>query len=180
MKGSNFEKKFIDTNVTDDITTTAVVTPINLLATGTDANNRIGRKIEMKSVQVRSYLTLEANSINCARLMIVYDKQPNKATASITDILVSSSVTSLLNMDGRDRFIVLHDEEVVMDNAQGDSAYIKIYKKLKLETVYNSTATATDTAVNTGMLLWCVVGSTAAGSSDIDQNTNIRVRYIDG
>lgn len=180
MRGSSFEKKFVDTNVNTDVTTTATITPINLLATGTDANNRVGRKIELKSVQVRSFFSLEANTINGIRCMLVYDRQPNGAAPVIGDILATASVTGLLNMDNRDRFLILYDEEIALDAGQAQCRFNKVYKKLKLETVFNSTTTATASAVASGMLLYVTIGSTAADVSDVDQNTNIRVRFIDG
>ena len=70
----------------------------------------------MMSVQVRGFIKPEdavapgANVVdNMARIMIVYDRQPNGAIATIANILSAATSVSFMNLDNRDRFKVICD-----------------------------------------------------------------------
>lgn len=88
---------------------------------GTDFFSRIGRKVQPKSVHIRGIIrpipTLAADiAPDVLRTLLVWDKQCNAATASVQDILRdansggSTSVLSHVNLDNRERFIILRDQ----------------------------------------------------------------------
>lgn len=186
LRGSNFEKKFLDTFVSSDITTDVnpSVTPINLLAAGTDANQRIGRKVEIKSIQVRSDIKMkDVGTAQFGRFMLVYDKQTNGATPALTDILDTGSsptpTTALLNINNRDRFAVLYDDIIEFDNVLRDCYANKVYKKGLWEEIFKDTG-GTIASVTSGALYWVTVGEqTNASAHGLNQATSIRIRYID-
>ena len=85
---------------------------LNGITTGATATTRIGRKINLKSLYLRYTVGLTASSTGgCQfRILVVYDKQTNGNTATITDILLSDEFKAPNNLSYRDRFVVLADE----------------------------------------------------------------------
>ena len=94
---------------TSNLWTTAstqwTITPVNLMAQGTAATNHIGRKVTLKSILVRSSI----DTTDVHRMVIIYDKECNGAAAVAADIFAVNTISSPLNLDNSDRFIVLAD-----------------------------------------------------------------------
>ena len=108
---SSPEKKNVDfftgtffTSATGNFT----ITPINLIAQGTTAQQHIGRKAVMTSVLVRSWLTLTAGQYP-VRMVLVYDKETNGVAPIATDIFTVNDSMSPMNLANSDRFIVVAD-----------------------------------------------------------------------
>jgi len=107
------ERKVIDvapgTLVAD---TTGTITALNLVATGTDFTNRIGRKILMRSIYIRYRVNNFDNSSvnNCSRVILVSDMQTNGALPAITDVLDTIHAESQVNLNNRDRFRIIWDK----------------------------------------------------------------------
>nr|WAE42219.1 MAG: capsid protein [Cressdnaviricota sp.] len=106
---------------------TGTVAALNLLESGSSSFQRIGRKIEMKSLQIKGMLNgIGANSqglISSGRILIVYDRQTNGALPVYADVIksqtqVSGTTQSLnfdfINLDNRDRFQIIRDVEFSM------------------------------------------------------------------
>lgn len=168
---------------------------------GSDFNNRIGRKIMLKSAYVKGMLTSElggtvtvgvVNTQHC-RMIIFCDLQPNGAVPIVTDLLVNATPASQLNLNNRDRFRVLADKEFVLDpyaysttatqayaSMTNQAKFVKKYKKLNIETIYNSTNGGTIADINSGALYMFWIGSGPAGAgSDSNFIGSTRVRYVD-
>jgi len=190
------EKKVADLTVANYVAdTTGAVTTLALPILGSDMTNRIGRKIQMKSLYIRGVLQRESTAVDTVhdaclcRLIIVYDKQPNGAVPAITDILVTSSSISQLNLNNRDRFQVIKDKQWVLGPYWTQSTAttsfavadrvtypVKIFKKLNLETVFNAANGGTIADINTGALFMVTIGHRADGGSF---SVCTRVRYDD-
>lgn len=183
------ERKVIDVQAATSVcNTTGAVTLINGVATGTDFTQRIGRKIKMVSVQIRGWLVPDDNIVNpnMARIMVVYDSQPNGALAAVTDILLQADATSMMNLNNRDRFRVLLDEQLA-SGPRNDTASIAVadnvslsvnrYVKCNWDVVFDGTA-ATIGSIQTGALLLVTVGMQAAGNANT-LTYSTRVRFID-
>jgi len=177
------ERKFTDTIDGSDVSSAGQVTPVNLVATGTDFNNRIGRKIIIKSFQVRSIFTLEdPTEPNAIRCMLVYDKQTNGNLPGIADILdtatAANAQAAMVNLNNRDRFVILMDKIYRLNIGAQTNMVFKKYKKLNHETVYSGT-TAAIGSIATGGLYWVTLGNRAAGVVDVDQASTCRIRFVD-
>lgn len=97
---------------------------------GTGTNNRIGNKVQLKSVRVRGLIQPNNNAfstlVEILRHIIVFDRNPNGALASYADIIqaissagaTSSTVFSSPNINNTNRFIILRDSQVVTPAAQ--------------------------------------------------------------
>jgi hypothetical protein len=117
------------------------------------------------------------------RILIVYDLQPNGKLPLLNELLyvystndgqigyAPSGFTSFMNLNNRDRFIVVLDERIALNTFSSTSGpiYTK-FKELATETIYGQ-----GNAINTGALyLWmfCTNGYT-------NGTIRIRVRFID-
>lgn len=188
------EKKVVD--VASDITAinSTVLAPIllNSTAAGSDFTERIGRKIQMKSIQGRINFRLDPqgntdiNHASVGRFVVYYDKQWNGGTLTpinATELLQNATpntdfpTLSPINLNNRDRYKVLLDKVLTIDMGK-QSAVLKYYKKINLETVYNSNLSGSG-AIQTGALLFWYVGSHVAGADDAEISYYHRMRFID-
>lgn len=197
------EKKVFDTEVDGtDSDTTGVVIPIFTPPPGTGISERVGRKVQIKSIYLRGFVCTEAaatpgtgaaSEVQMSRLIIGYDMQPNGSSPAVLDVLEQAKVYSQLNINNRDRFRIIKDKQWVFDpfiyNSTAGSALIgvnrtgyplKIYKKCNMETIFNGNNGHSAADVTTGLLFVLLITSTAAGT---DKNVlyffSTRVRYTD-
>lgn len=127
------------------------VTSVCNIPAGTGPNTMIGRRAVIKAVQLSYSINAQlsasgllASNPPVIRVMLVYDKFPQGAVPFLTDILVTNTPESPMNLTNSNRFIVLHDERHPMgvwaENAGGTaavsagplSAFGKMYKKVAL------------------------------------------------
>lgn len=124
MPASRTEVKSLDIPLS---TTTLNATPsiigLNFVRAGSSFYNRIGRKIELKNLQLECRLGLVDDVMGrnpplaYNRIMVVYDRQTNGAFPSIQDIIQdvdqagtnSTDVMSDINLNNRERFTILRD-----------------------------------------------------------------------
>lgn len=200
---SRAEKKVSDIAVgTVQVNTTGAFNLLHIPVLGTDYTARIGRKTLIKSVYIRGRVTHEATNAQQVvasvqpqhvRMILFVDKQPNGAAPAVTDVLNTAEPASQLNLNNRDRFMILKDKNwwlgsYYLNNTNGTSAamcdrggYVfKVFKKCGIETIFNGTNGGTIADINSGALFMFWIGSTAAGAnSDANAQLSTRVRFID-
>ena len=191
FRGGSRELKFFDVAVgTTQVNTTGSITLIFAPQLGSDYNARIGRKTTIKSFYVRGRLVHELGSggnPQQGRMMLIVDNQPNGTLPAITDILSSADPAAHLNPNNRDRFRVLCDKQYVFGSANVTTPAIagvnikniKLYKKMSLNTIFNSSNTGTITDITSGALLLVWIGSLPSGTNDLNAIISTRVRYSD-
>jgi len=196
------EKKYRDQTVFGwGANTTGSFTLLNAMVLGTAYNDRIGRRIQIKSVYIRGIVGAEAALTTISspivspafltRCIVFVDEQPNGAAPGITDLLFEATACSQLNPVYRDRFRVLADKQyaigrMIYDTTNGVGAAdncqwpVKIYKKCNITTTYNAGSAGTVGDIATGALymFWC--GSEPAGT-DVDGTALVsaRIRFYD-
>lgn len=203
---SQGEKNYLDTVLTESGTTNFVL--LNYPVPGTGPNQRVGRKICIKSVQIRLTISVIVTVTGVApavtpaaamRILLVWDKQVNGAASvpAVSDLFATAGTTNaLLNMDNRDRFAILMDKVVSQANTTSTLGFpsqttgmiasknvFKKYKKLNHETVFNA-GTAGDQSDIVSGGLYLVLCSDAQGSSTnslevVNFTGNARIRYED-
>lgn len=191
------EKKVQDLDTaTYQVNTTGLFTLLSLPQLGSDFNQRIGRKVMHKSFYIKGRIQAEnatgspisvAPSQQC-RMVIFCDQQPNGAAPAVTDLLVSATPASQLNLNNRDRFKIYCDKEYVFDPSIVSAAVstfnhtislVKKYKRINLETIF-STSTGSIADITSGALYMFWIGSSPAGSgTDANFIGSTRVRYTD-
>lgn len=178
---------------TGGIAGTAQLELLNGLTQGTDSITRIGRKICMKSIQGRWTFTLQNTAAGVfpaglvggqVRLLIVYDKQANGAAPAATDILQGTGIIQApLNLNNRERFIVLVDKFITLDPNDMQSGMIRFYKKLPRDArdvIFNAGNAGTIGDIQTGSVyaLWQCSAQATAGTTLSGALYN-RIRFLD-
>lgn len=197
------ELKVIDTDyAVYTVNSSASITLLNLCALGSDMTNRIGRKYINKSIYVRGYCSTipaaAANKTNTqcigqlARCILFVDYQPNGASPNSTDVLKEANSGSQLNLNNRDRFRILWDKTYalgpyVVDTTATQSimgtcqqvAVVKKFKKINVETIYNSTNAGTIADINSGAIYMMWIGNVSGSTLSSAARVSVRVRFSD-
>jgi len=205
FQGMMTEKKVVDIgNGNFGINSTGTITAINLIQTGSSYYQRVGRKINMTSVEIRgSIFSAGATpTAETARLMILYDKQPNGALPSNQDVLqtvqqsgaITTTVNSRRNLDKRDRFVCLWDHQVECPGQQSgaasndapintDQISTVIHKYIRLPNLVTQYQADSSPAVigdiATGSLFLLTFGENPSGDTSHQLSATIRLRYKD-
>lgn len=203
------EKKGVDIALTSaNFNTTGSFTLLNATVPGASEQNRIGRKISMKSLMIRGWVRYNQAGTtpgdDLLRCIVVYDRQPNGATPVISDILqdtdqagtASSSITANINLSNADRFKILRDwfwavpQVVGIGGAATQNGQItdcgakefsfKTFINLNgMETHYNAGTAGTIADISTGALFLVTYGARASADAQYKLSFGSRVRYLD-
>lgn len=174
-----------------------LVTHVSAVAQGSTVNQRVGRKYQPTAFHLRGQLVAGSTCItNISCIYLVWDEQPNKALAAISDILQvgiggagSSDMCSLPVMENVQRFKILRKWRYKMCSSSAgtnqDSAVIydiDEYVKLPRDCVCVPTTADTTGAIGntiTGALLLVTCGSAAAGTAAGLLTANYRLHFRD-
>lgn len=187
---STAEKKNIDSTVTFAglNVATGTVTVLNACTAGGLPTNRVGRRICMKSVLIKGFFSMQPTSTQSCpiRMIIVYDKQTNKAAPAAADILAADAIQNPNLLANSHRFQVIRDIIIPCIGTAGpQSVYVNEYAKINLETEFIDGAGAGTVADITSGGLFALAyanGTTAAGGigvAVIANNITTRVRFTD-
>ena len=153
----------------------------------------------MRSLQIRGAVNLTDTTagLNVVfRMVIVYDKQSNGSAPTWANIFTSqniagttaSDVYAMVNLDNRDRFVILRDKLFVpgaIDNtatqtdAMGPGVIVmNEYIPIKLETIYNAGTAGTIGDITSGSL-YCFWISNANNDAGVTANVAFRMRFED-
>lgn len=153
-------------------------TLISGVATGTDGTTRIGRKILMKSFQIR-YICGSGNPQSQHRVLVIYDKQANGALPTASQVVDTNSFMSPMNLANSDRFVVVMDD--ISDSQQSSALNIsgKRYVKCNLEAIFSGTTNGI-ASITSGSIFIMVANNAdpTIGSVSSFYFTS-RIRFID-
>lgn len=188
MPGRRGELKYLDVSgAPQTFTSAGTLVLLNGLVPGTGASQRIGKKIVTKSLLFRGSIgsgdTGGTPFRGMVRLLWIYDKQSNATAPTVAQILESVAAYSPMNMDNRDRFVVLRDKQYAIDQSGGNqSAQVKLYKRLMIPTIYNAGVAGTVADITSGSIYLLLIGESAGATVPTNQPiidfTN-RIRYDD-
>ncbi len=190
------ERKFHDVTIDDAALDTGGTIQASLLtiAEGNGEEQRIGRKITLKSVQWKVQLTLATtasagNTADTYRLIMYQDKQTNGAAAAVLDILETAVFNSFYNLANEKRFRILCDKTGTINSTAGSgrgttdtlsyaekSMNLKFYKSLDMPIEYDNSAT---TGVITSIRSSGVGLLFISASGFIGLVSKLRFRYTD-
>lgn len=167
----NVERKFFDrydhTSITP-LNDGATLGHLTSVSTGVSASQRTGNSVLAKSLQFVANVKqngAQTSPTHC-RLIIFVDRE--KPTATVTDLLTSSSIDSNFNINNRDRFRILMDRKFICNvvGTAGADHIIKFYKKLHHHVKYTGTA---DTNMDEGHIFYLALS---------DQGANVPTWYL--
>jgi len=184
-RGTQGELKSIDINTGSlAADTTGAIGLLNGCARGDDVNERTGRQICMKSLDITftNQVTPATGTDQTQRVMVVLDRQPNAAPLAITDVLISVSTLSLTNLDNRNRFVVLYDKLMYL-NATGEAGAAIAYRKhipmRNIITQFNNGNAGTIADITTNSVYVISIGGNVAGVTAGTTVYRSRLRYTD-
>jgi len=177
------ERKWLDTKLSGSVAP-GLVTPLNLVPQGDDSVSRDGRKISIRSLLCMLFDPNQAHGTSPWRYAIVWDKQPNGALAAATDIFDTTTYNAVPNLNNRNRFMILYDSSLAKKTGAmpvGNNAGLlqwsdQHYLAMEMDTIFNSTATATIAAITTGALLMVYLGGV---NSSAAFDSTFRIRFVD-
>lgn len=190
MVAASKESGYVDlASASYALDTTGTITLLNTVPQGAAVTQRVGKKIQLKSLQFRGAMQNgSAAAGNDVAFMIVYDKRPTGALPSITDVLNSVAPTAMNNDANAGRFRILKRvDEVLIGNLTAAANYTEAAIKscdywlsLKgLATTYKAAGTGAIADIEEGALYMITVGGTAAGTSAASLFGAFRLRFLD-
>lgn len=180
------ELNFVDTAVSGTDSTTARLVLVNGLQQGTTASTRIGRRVTVKSVELKIRVTAGASgTASTVRYALVIDRQANAASPAFTDIYDAALPESLRNISNKARFQVVWDSGLI--NLIGTSAgtteaarrSIEFYKKIGVPVQYNAGTAGTIGDIQTNAMYFVSIGDVASGATAPTMVGQCRLRYAD-
>jgi len=182
------EWKYADISAVYHWSSTPQLILLNGLAPGNSASQRVGMKVAIRSVELRTcpHATSTSGQENTCRGLLVFDRQSNgTAPAAITDILQAANVCSPRSLTQRKRFKIVWDRMFGIGAASNSGtpqtrtikAYIKFRRPVIVE--YNAGTAGTIADISANAFYFCLFATEPSGTSDSLGQTYIRVRYTD-
>lgn len=166
------------------------ITPrlLNATSSGTGPNGqRIGRKVRNKSILFRYNVLYDNGSgssiqgVSQVRFVCIYDKQFNGETPVNSEVFVTNSALSPLNLSNSQRFQVIFDEWSESRQSTNLNISGQRYVKMDKETCYTGSESG-EASIRTGAFL-LYVASLGANSGEGSPGLNVdyitRIRYTD-
>lgn len=182
----------------DEIVLNNGIWVLNIPAQGAEFNQRTGRQITIKSVNMKMNFQCDATGGTppvpgeTIRIVLFWDRQPNGTNATWSNVFTttSSGINAMMNLDNRERFVMIKDDTIskaamlqsggliVVSGENTLFPFWQFYKKMNCTTIFNTT-TGIGTAIQSGALV-CMIWTTAiAANSQWYMDGMWRVRYTD-
>lgn len=172
----------VDTN--SAIVPTGTIVLLNGLNLGTTASERIGRNIQIIRISVRINLKNTSALSSTARIMLIYDEQPNQQTFTMNNLLENSTsgfqVISHLNVNNIARFQVLYDEEQpLVPGSSTQEIFLDNVVETNIIPVYSNTNNGDIQDINTGALFLVYTSNQTSMGDEPLIDYHSRVYYFD-
>lgn len=190
----------VDATPAFTINNAAVPFQMTTIATGSDYNSRLGRKIIVKSILIRFEIRPETplDYVNHTgtrfRFALFVDRQSNSTACALADVfgLVGNTITSQTptNLNNRDRFRILVDRNYFYPPAftssgetHGEAGFtcnpiIKVFKRVNIPIVYASSAAVIPVTNAIYFVMWSDYTGATSKNLTIYPGT-YRVRFVD-
>lgn len=174
------ERKYIDYSVNGALPATHNYMLLNGLQQGTTPSQRVGRKVQMKSVELSGYVTESSSNQGWFYMALIYDIDADGSAFTYQDVYTTAPTSGdIRNLNNSDRFKVIKRWKVYLNansNERSKNAPIDFYKKIDLPVEFNGGNAGTVADIQTGSLYLYYTSDDRATTSLILQT---RVRYTD-
>ncbi len=191
LKATDQERKFIDVVFDDvavnDTTTAASIFPLNGIGEGVSNEERIGRKILMRSVYLQLSVEKSAADVTLTgyvRVMVLLDRQANSALPTFANILdlpgTGNPVVELMspnNLNTSKRFVTLYETRMPFYKGFVEGRILQKFLPLNFTTQYNNPG-GTIAQIISNSLLLCLTGHITSGGNVPIFSGNVRLRYV--
>lgn len=173
------EVKEITNTTTSGITSTGVVSNMCNIAEGDDLNARTGRKIRLKSFQLRGFaLNNDATGIDGTflRVMVIRDNSFGSTAPTIANVLQGGATYSLRaqEIEKKYAYSVLYDKFIGLSVNSNNQQIFHKFKKLNHECIFDG---STASSQNKGALYLLLLSNRSASEPTVNMQT--RVRFTD-
>ncbi len=165
---------------------TGFVTGVFTIGQGTGDSSRIGNVIVLKKIMMRVCMNASATSIGgCYRILLLYDKQANRALPTIDDILVGGAPHSsrdFMDLVNRNRFSTLFNSGIFNIGANtndNDNRSLEFYCTCQAETTFSGSG-STVASIITGNVIVVLVGDGTVATNAAAFDIQFRTRFTDG
>lgn len=181
------ETGFVDLASADyALNNTGSIVLIATIPQGASTNERVGKKIMLKSLQCRGNVHNDGTAtVNEVAYLIVYDNRPTGTLPAITDVLNTANSRSFNNDVNSGRFKILKRVDTVLagsaasGSTQGTQKNADFFLKINRQCVFAAAGTGAIGDISLGALYLITVGDVAAGTADATATMGFRTRYID-
>lgn len=154
---------------------TGGVVMLNSMASGAGSNARVGLSVVIKNCSYRFELDLGPTPVpTSGRVMLVWDKQPNGAAATYTQIFTTPNYLSFGLNQNFDRFVILRNQQFSLSPNGNQSLFFEGFAKVNMKTTYGPAAIP-----NSGALLAIFIADQAVAANAPLISGTWRVRYVD-
>lgn len=157
---------------------------VNGVVQGVTGGQRIGRKVNFKSMQYRLSITngtgiAATPSVTQVRVLVLYDRQTNGALPALTEIFSpTATFDALIALQESKRWVILSDKTYQNDSTAGSVLSIKCFEKMAMETQYNGAGgVVVDVAYGGIYILIAHNGGAFTTAPTVDGN--FRLRFTD-
>jgi len=185
--GNLGDAKFVDATITQAaVNTTATIQHVSIIAQGNTVNDRVGKACRATTAKVRAVVSQDAAAqSNVVRCLLVWDYQPNKALAAVTDIIDAATPQAQPKRENNLRFKIIRDWWMTLSgngNLGTVTTKVLIDSYVKLPRDANILYTTADTTgvigdVIQGALLFITLGDAAAGTADNALTGTLRLNF---
>lgn len=176
------EIHYFDTGTTSDISTTAVSLDLNAMAAGDTIITREANKIQMTALELRCIFNNKvATQNNRLRILVVYDKNANAATATLATVLNAATISDLPAVTQKSRFKILLDKTLELNQTSATPLqkldfheFLRIKNSCQMSQFADGTATQ---PVSGGLTLY-TIGDVAAGANAAASTINARLYFF--
>jgi len=188
--GVSRETGFVDLAAANyNLDTTGSIVLIATVPQGASVNQRVGKKIILKSLQCRGNCVANGTAIaNDVAVLIVYDKRPTGALPAITDILVTATPQAFNNDANSGRFTILKrmdftllgnplNATTITETTMRDATFFLPLNNLPV--AYKAAATGAIGDIEQGALYLVTVGNNVAGTTAATAALAFRTRFLD-
>ncbi len=120
------EQKFVVTQLDDAVVSAAgaVTAQMFVIPEGDGNNDRQGRRVQLKHIEMIFQLDLPTtsnpgNTSDILRIIILQDKQANGALPAVNDIIAGTNIVNFKNLEEDDRFRFLLDRKLSINCLSG-------------------------------------------------------------
>lgn len=165
-------------NVDSSGTATANVTLLIPPTRGDDINQRDGRTIRYKSIQIEGVASMSASAAATnIYIALVWVPQPKGVAPAFSDLLANVTTIGLRNLDKRGDLVVLRKWRFPLNINGVRSREFKYYRKLNHKSIFNSGSAGAITDIETGAFFMFQLSNESTNTPLIAWYS--RLRYID-
>jgi hypothetical protein len=158
----NVEEKVLDTSASTTYTSSGTVTPLSLMAQGSDYNQRDGLSIRARNLVLNFYGVWNGagSATQAIRIIVFQDLENQAATPAVTAVLESASIVSPFLHYVGDRYRVFYDHGWVMTSSTPSGMY-RVVCPIDSHITFKSTTAAAADAWN-GQLYTLIISDQGA------------------